>query len=125
MSPADKQYPADMTPALAEVLGMPPWQLQPYWQALRAIGQPIATRFEAENAAALHYLIPLAIEHGEGWEKVAHADLGPKLEVALAEERARLDAEKLPLVCTCQGGENQPEGAQLRADDCPMHGIEI
>lgn len=24
--------------------------------------------------------------------------------------------------CTCQGGEHQPVGVQLRANDCPMHG---
>lgn len=24
--------------------------------------------------------------------------------------------------CTCQGGEHQPDGARLRANDCPMHG---
>jgi hypothetical protein len=27
-------------------------------------------------------------------------------------------------VCTCQGGEHQPEGVQLRANDCPIHGLE-
>ena len=25
-------------------------------------------------------------------------------------------------VCTCQGGYTQPHGAQLRANDCPLHG---
>lgn len=25
--------------------------------------------------------------------------------------------------CTCQGGADQPEGAQLRANDCPIHGL--
>lgn len=25
-------------------------------------------------------------------------------------------------VCTCQGGDAQPHGAQLRANDCPLHG---
>lgn len=26
--------------------------------------------------------------------------------------------------CTCQGGFHQPYGAELRADDCPIHGLE-
>ncbi|KAB2858531.1 MAG: hypothetical protein F9K41_00520 [Sphingopyxis terrae] len=26
--------------------------------------------------------------------------------------------------CTCQGGYHQREGAALRADDCPIHGLE-
>lgn len=26
--------------------------------------------------------------------------------------------------CTCQGGHDQPEGAQLRANDCPIHGLD-
>lgn len=29
-----------------------------------------------------------------------------------------------PEQCTCQGGYDQPEGCKLRANDCPIHGLE-
>lgn len=64
-------YPETLTPGLAEVLGMPPYELHPVWMALREVGQPIRKRYEDEVAAALHFLIPLAIEHGEAWRPAA------------------------------------------------------
>ena len=68
-------YPRTMTPALAEVLGMLNFRLHPIWMALREVGQVIAPRYEAEAAAALHFLIPLALEHGDDWQPAAAAKL--------------------------------------------------
>lgn len=61
-------YPSDLTPALAEVLGMPPYRLHPIWMALREVGVDVKPRYEDEVAAALHFLIPFAIEHGLDWQ---------------------------------------------------------
>ncbi|WP_156680045.1 hypothetical protein [Sphingomonas profundi] len=68
-------YPKEMSPALAEVLGMPPHRLYPVWQLMRGVGFDIAHRYEAEVAAALHFLIPLAIRH-EDWRSAADDELG-------------------------------------------------
>ena len=65
------EYPAQLTPELAEVLGMPNFRLHPWWMALREVGVEIKQRYEDEAAAALHFLIPIALEHGPGWQAVA------------------------------------------------------
>ena len=39
-------------------------------------------------------------------------------------EAAAIRQACLERSCTCQGGFHQPHGAQLRADDCPIHGLE-
>jgi hypothetical protein len=78
-------YPADLTPALADVLGMPNFQLYPIWMALREVGVEIKPRYENEQAAALHFLIPFALEHGDRWQQHA-AD---RLIALRAEHQAR------------------------------------
>jgi len=65
------RYPTDLTPALAEVLGQPNFHLHPIWMALREAGVEIKTRYEDEAAAALHFLIPLALAHGADWQRHA------------------------------------------------------
>lgn len=84
-------YPEELTPALAEVLGMPPYALAPYWQALRACGEPIVRRYEAETGAALHFLIPFALEHGMDWQEKAHHALNDRLDLARAMDAASSD----------------------------------
>jgi hypothetical protein len=64
-------YPSEMTPALAEVLGMPNFVLHPFWMALREVGVAIKPRYEDEQAAALHFLIPFALAHGDDWRRHA------------------------------------------------------
>ncbi|MCI4653095.1 hypothetical protein [Sphingomonas aquatilis] len=64
-------YPQQLTSALAGVLGMPNFLMRPIWMALRETGQNIAPRYEDEMAAALHFLIPIVIEHGDGWQRAA------------------------------------------------------
>lgn len=60
-------YPKQLTAGLAEVLGMPNFQLHPIWMALREVGVEIKPRYEDEAAAALHFLIPFALEHDTEW----------------------------------------------------------
>lgn len=64
-------YPADLTLALADVLGSPVFRLHPIWMALREVGVEIKQRYEDEQAAALHFLIPFALEHGLDWQRHA------------------------------------------------------
>lgn len=61
-------YPKDLTPALKDVLGLPNYKLHPIWMSLREVGVVINQRYEDEQAAALHFLIPIALEHGDDWQ---------------------------------------------------------
>jgi hypothetical protein len=74
-SDALREYPTDLTPALAEVLGIPNFRLQRLWMELREAGVHINSRYEDEQAAALHFLIPFALEHGRDWQIHASARL--------------------------------------------------
>lgn len=64
-------YPKEMTPALREVLGMMVFELSPIAHAFRAAGHGIKRRAEDEQAFVLHWLIGLALEHGDGWRAKA------------------------------------------------------
>ncbi|HEY1750290.1 MAG TPA: hypothetical protein VGG29_03450 [Caulobacteraceae bacterium] len=68
-------YPAEMTQALKDVLGMHPGDSIMVVGAMRAAGFEIASRYEDENAALRHYLIPFALQHGDDWRSHAGADL--------------------------------------------------
>jgi hypothetical protein len=70
-----ERYPDHIPPALAEVLGMPPFELLPVWLALREVGVDVPTRYEGEVAAALHFLIPFAICAGSDWRAAAANEL--------------------------------------------------
>ena len=61
-------YPKDLTPALKDVLGLPNYKLHPIWMSLREVGVVINKRYEDEQAAALHFLIPIALAHGDDWQ---------------------------------------------------------
>lgn len=65
------KYPKDLTPDLREVLGMMVFQLSPIAPALRAAGHDIKRRAEDEQAAVLHWLIGLVLEHGSNWRSHA------------------------------------------------------
>ncbi len=69
------RYPDHVPAPLAEVLGMPPHALHPWWQALREVGVDVPGKYEGEVAAALHFLIPFAIQHGEEWRDRAIVEL--------------------------------------------------
>lgn len=65
------EYPKELTPALRDVLGMMVFELSPIAPALRAAGHDIERRAEDEQAAVLHWLIGIVLEHGDGWRKHA------------------------------------------------------
>jgi hypothetical protein len=69
------EYPTALTPALADVLGQPNYMLHPIWMSLRECGVEIKQRYEDEAAAALHFLIPIALEHGDDWQRHAAQQL--------------------------------------------------
>lgn len=70
-----ERYPDRIPPALAEVLGMPPHELYPWWSALRLAGIEVPRRYEGEIASALHFLIPFAITSPATWRTDAIAEL--------------------------------------------------
>jgi hypothetical protein len=67
------EYPADLTPALSEVLGLMIFTTGPLAHAFRAAGENIPPKAEAEQAFVLHWLIGLALQHGSTWRSIAVA----------------------------------------------------
>ena len=65
-----RAFPA-MTPELEKILGTMCFQTISLSQVLRACGQAIAPRAEAEQAAVLHWMLSLWFVHGDGWNKAA------------------------------------------------------
>lgn len=82
------EYPAEMTPALREVLGLMIMTTCPIAHGFRAAGESIPEKTEAEQAFVLHWLIGLALERGDGWRKVAGDRLAEVLQRAKAREVA-------------------------------------
>ena len=74
-SNADLRYPASMSAALADVLGLPNFRTGPIAHVYRAAGAEIRTKCEDEQAFVLDRFLRLAIEHGEDWRTAAEADL--------------------------------------------------
>ena len=68
-------YPATMTAALADVLGLPNFRTGPRAHVYRAAGAEIRTKCEDEQAFVLDRFLRLALEHGEDWRTAAEADL--------------------------------------------------
>ncbi len=60
-------YPNELTPELKGVLGLMIFSTAPIAHALRADGEDIPRESEAEQAHVLHWMIGLALEHGQGW----------------------------------------------------------
>lgn len=68
-------YPADPTDALTEVLSLMLYTTTPIAHAMRAAGADISTKCEAEQAHVLHWLIQLALQHGDAWREKARASM--------------------------------------------------
>lgn len=68
-------YPAKVTPALFDVLGLPNFRTGPIADVFRAAGADIRTKCEDEQAFVLDRFLRLAIEHGDGWREAAEADI--------------------------------------------------
>lgn len=72
--------PEHMTAPIAAVLGMHPGMvLQIARTLVVAGGHEIEAQYEHENAAVRWFLLPYAINHGEGWWEAASADLNAML----------------------------------------------
>lgn len=52
-----------------EILGWSCFQLRPYAEMLRTEGRDIPRKAEEEQAAALHWMLNLYLEHGADWKK--------------------------------------------------------
>lgn len=75
-------YPEELTPALAEVLGLMIFKTGPIAHGFRAAGHNIKPKVEAEQAFVLHWLIKLALRHGDGWQPIAGEQLGEIVKIA-------------------------------------------
>ena len=80
----DLVLPREMTPAIAEVLGMPNFRTGPLAHLFRAGGADISKRCEPEQAFILWRFLHLAILHGENWYRFADADIHAALARATA-----------------------------------------
>ena len=119
-----QRYPAYIPPALAEVLGMPPFKLHPWWMALREVGVAVPTKYEGEISAALYFLIPFAVNHPDDWLTPAIAEIkrlqdggafAPATVLAPAELFRHLTAAILALR-SYQYGNGAPDLAKATAD---------
>lgn len=75
MSENGTTYPDEMTPALKDVLTLMIFITGPIADVLRRGGHEIKRKAEDEQAFVLHWLIKIALKHGDGWHKVANAEL--------------------------------------------------
>lgn len=71
-----REWPENLTPELADVLGRPNFWCGPIAHILKKAGYDIAHSSEDEQAFILHWLAGLALEYGATWYEKA----GEKLE---------------------------------------------
>lgn len=76
------EYPEKMTPALREVLGLMIFTTGPIAAGMRAAGEEIPEKAEAEQAHVLHWLIGLALRNGDSWKPIAAARLDELAKIA-------------------------------------------
>ncbi len=94
------EWPADLGDALnsplAQALGLStrPQEILPMAAAIRAYGIAIPERVEAEAAYVLHFLVTMALRHGENWKAETAWELRAPL-AALNEQRRRDHKRKL------------------------------
>lgn len=86
-------YPSELTPALREVLSLMLWHTGPIAHAMRASGEDIPRKAEAEQAHVLHWLIGLVLEHGDDWREHAAAHI-EQLRHGLTEKRAGTESAR-------------------------------
>jgi hypothetical protein len=78
-------YPEELTPVLLNVLGLMNFQTCPLAEILRADGEDIPRKAEIEQARVLHWMIGLALKHGDKWrEKVTE-----RIERVVADVRSK------------------------------------
>lgn len=84
------RYPATMTAALADVLGLMNFRTGPIAHVYRAAGADIRTKCEDEHAFVLDRFLRLVLEHGDDWRKAAEADI--KVAYTLAEANKAVES---------------------------------
>ena len=67
--------PAEMTPELHEVLGLPNFRTCPIAHLFRAGGAEIRPKVEDEQAYVLFWLLHLVLQHGTGWYAASKIDV--------------------------------------------------
>lgn len=77
-------WPSELTPALAEVLGIPNFQCASIADSFRAAGHEIPRRSESEQAFVIHRFAALALIHGNRWRIEAGKDIQAAIEKARA-----------------------------------------
>ncbi|MCL6366223.1 hypothetical protein EXT60_18500 [Pectobacterium carotovorum subsp. carotovorum] len=60
---------------LIEILGRPNFHCSPVAQCLRIGGKEIPRKSENEQAACIHWMLGLYLEHRENWKAVAESEL--------------------------------------------------
>lgn len=78
-------FPTVLTDDLRDALSTMLWTSGGISAALRADGEEIPTKAEAEQAHVLHWFIRLALEHGSAWK----AKVGERLEAISAKAKAK------------------------------------
>lgn len=74
------ELPETMTPAIADALGTMCFEAGPIAGLFRQTGEDIPRKAEAEQAFVLFWLLKLALEHGDGFRRIAGAEIQRRLE---------------------------------------------
>ncbi|AYR24231.1 DUF3850 domain-containing protein [Herbaspirillum rubrisubalbicans] len=77
-------FPAQLTPELRRVLGVPNFRCAPYAEIYRIAGYAIPCKAEEEQAFVIHRLTRAVLMHGEGWEKAINTELQDAVSAAEA-----------------------------------------
>lgn len=77
-------WPEEITPALAEILGRPNFMCGSIAQIYRRAGFDIPNKAEAEQAFVLHRFVKIWAEHGDGWANAAAQDMQLHAEKAVS-----------------------------------------
>ena len=85
------EYPAELTPALRQVLGTLIFSTGPMAHTLRdGLGLEIPKQIEDEQAHVLHWLIGLVLNHPDDWQRIREETLLAAELKAIEKEEERL-----------------------------------
>lgn len=83
----------DLDESLKWIFGLMPWHSRDYAILLRAQGREIPHKCEEEQAAAMHWLVNLYLQHGpDQWREVGGKIIGQYLDEKKKAEAERLEA---------------------------------
>ena len=83
-------YPEELTPALRDAIGIMIFESGPVAHLFRAAGHNIDCKVEAEQTFVLHWLIKLALQHGDGWKPITANELD-RLKAIVREKKGKAD----------------------------------